>query len=95
MKSSTTLCESDNPWKNTIDHLLVEFGYTADCFKTPKQAIDRLIQWNIDIATDPAVNGNRVLVDRKDIQLWRAEWLEGYETEDDVDVVTPFDHYLY
>ena len=82
-------------WKNAVDDALTTFLYTTDNFKTAKDAIDKLISLNVDIAIDPLVNGNRVLVDRKDIQLWRAEWLEGYETDDDVDVVTPFDHYLY
>ena len=92
MKNTTQHIDT---WKNAIDDALSTFLYTTDDFKTAKDAIDRLVQLNIDIATDPAVNGNRVLVDRKDIHLWRAEWMEEHDTEDDVDVVTPFDHYLY
>lgn len=52
-----------NKWEAAIGHELANtMNRTTDSFKTPAEAIAALIDWNIKVATDPAVNGGYKLV---------------------------------
>lgn len=48
--------EKPNPWKAAIDDALVNSGLDCIGDETPKQALARLIEWEIEIALDPAVS---------------------------------------
>jgi hypothetical protein len=46
-----------------LDNALVNMDRTLDSYPTAKDALDALIAWEIQIATDPRVNGGKKLVD--------------------------------
>lgn len=55
-----------NAWQQAIDHELVmaHLGVAgAATFEEARKALHELICWHIDVATDPATNGGKVLVD--------------------------------
>jgi hypothetical protein len=47
---------STDPWKAAVDHELSAIHSTADSFPSPKAAVQALIQWHVDVATDPIFN---------------------------------------
>ena len=51
-----------NPWKDAIDHELVQIESTADSYDDPAKALNDLIHWHVCVATDPKVNGGFALV---------------------------------
>lgn len=65
---AATLIESlDRGWLRVIDDALVINWIGAarpeDTNEEAQKKLDQLIQLHVDIATDPAVNGNKILVD--------------------------------
>ncbi len=42
-----------DPWKAAVDHELTAMHSTADSYPNPKAAVQALIQWHVDVATDP------------------------------------------
>jgi len=45
-------------WKQAIDNELVtSLQCTADSYDNPRRALNDLIQWSVDVATDPRCNG--------------------------------------
>ena len=58
--------KSDIGWVRAVDEELVvsHLGVAdeIDSYETAKHKLNMLIQWNIDVATDPAVNGGYKLV---------------------------------
>lgn len=58
--------EQRNKWEAAIDDaLVVNHLGTTDSFEDAKEALGKLIQWEIQVATDPAVNGGYVLVKQR------------------------------
>lgn len=58
-------CKTENPWQQAIDHELVSAHLGVAGEATPEKAkkiLSKLIQWHIDVATDPRVNGGYKLV---------------------------------
>ncbi len=51
-----------NPWKDAIDHELVQIESAADSYDDPAKALNDLIHWHVCVATDPKVNGGFALV---------------------------------
>lgn len=55
-----------NIWQQVIDHELViaHLGIAKDdvSFEEARRAISELIQWHVDVALDPEVNGGYALV---------------------------------
>jgi transglutaminase-like putative cysteine protease len=60
---------SADDWKEAMDAELVSMESTADSYATPREAVRALIDWNVAVATDPAVNGKAP----------SAEWLSEAE----------------
>ena len=55
-----------NAWQQAIDHELViaNLGVAGVAtFEEARKAIQELIAWHVEVATDPATNGGKVLVD--------------------------------
>lgn len=55
-----------NVWQQVVDHELViaHLGVAKDdvSWDEARKAISELIQWHVDVATDPRVNGGHALV---------------------------------
>lgn len=60
----------NNVWQQAIDDELISahLGVAGDyaTLDDARQALSDLIQWHIDVATDPKVNGGRELVKCED-----------------------------
>ena len=69
-----------NIWQKVIDHELViaHLGVAKDdaTWDEARKAISELIQWHVDVATNPKVNGGYVLVNTKTLEE------EGWDMED-------------
>lgn len=48
--------QQDNEWKQAVDYELTTMLSTADSYDTPAEAVSALINWNVAVATDPAVS---------------------------------------
>ena len=61
-----------NIWQKVIDHKLVitHLGVAKDdaTWDEARKAISELIQWHVDVATNPKVNGGYVLVNTKTLE---------------------------
>jgi hypothetical protein len=61
-------------WKLAIDHaLVVSLQTTTDSYQCPSEALGALVQYEIVIATDPKVNGGKILVDEQEYLRLKAE----------------------
>lgn len=49
-------------WKDAVDHELTQIQMTTDTFPDPQAALSALIDWHVQVALDPAVNGGYRLV---------------------------------
>jgi len=49
-------------WKDAVDHELTKIQMTTDTFPDPRSALSALIDWHVQVALDPAVNGGYRLV---------------------------------
>jgi len=56
-----------------LDNALTNMGSTLDSYPTAKAALDALITWEIQVATDPRVNGGKKLVDAEAVVLSVAD----------------------
>lgn len=69
-----------NVWQKVVDHELVvaHLGVAKDnvTWEEARRAISELIQWHVNVATDPKVNGGYVLVHTKTLEE------EGWDMED-------------
>jgi hypothetical protein len=65
-----------------LDNALTNMGSTLDSYPTAQAALDALIAWEIQVATDPRVNGGKKLVDAGAVVLSvaRAENLDSVLT---------------
>jgi len=54
--------EAESPWKQAIDQELSLIQSSTDSYDTPQAAIKALIDWHVETATDPRVNGGYALV---------------------------------
>lgn len=64
--SVRTVQPQENAWQQAIDHELVmaHLGVAGPAtFEHARKALHELICWHVDVATDPATNGGKVLVD--------------------------------
>jgi uncharacterized coiled-coil protein SlyX len=48
--------------KEALEHELSSTQSTISSYPSPAEALSAVIQWNIDVATDPLTNGGMVLV---------------------------------
>lgn len=71
-----------NVWLEVVDHELViaHLGVAKETatLEEARKSLAQLIQWNVDIALDPAVNGGYVLVNKNVLeeQGWGMEDFE-------------------
>lgn len=57
--------ERDRAWKQAVDAELVTLGSTADSFASPREAVEALVKWHVEVALDPAVSSAaQALIDR-------------------------------
>ena len=52
-------------WKDAIkalDRELVLIGSSIECFDSPQDALNFIIDWHVDVATDPRTNGGYELI---------------------------------
>src|SRR5690606_26356922 len=66
----TRLAEIES-WKDAVDHELTKIQMTTDTFPDPQSALSALINWHVQVALDPAVNGGYRLV-----PAMQANWTE-------------------
>ena len=56
---------SDRDWKQAVnDELVISLQCTTDYYDDPKKAIKDLIDWHVQVATDPQCNGGYELVEK-------------------------------
>lgn len=66
---------TDNPWKLAVDYQLNLMESTADSFESPEAAVKAMIDWHVEVAKDPKVNGSASVVD-----VQRSDFIEEFET---------------
>lgn len=63
----------------SVDTALVNTGSTLDTYDSPTAALNALIAWEIQVATDPRVNGGMKLVPADAVVLPPEGWLAPHD----------------